>query len=73
MPTLINGLNVSLTAPFFNPDIEVLINEEKFVLSNLNKYLEVFDLLDDVKFESGAYWSHHYGFESEFLHYRSNC
>lgn len=64
MPKLKDGLNVSIKAPYFQPDFELSINDERFVLPNFHKYFDILDQYDDVKFESGAYWSHHYGFES---------
>lgn len=63
MPNLIDGLNVSIKAPYYKPDLELSINDEHFVLPNYIKYFEISDHYDE-KFESGSYWTHHYGFKS---------
>lgn len=62
-----DGLNVSVKAPYYKTDFELSINDEQFVLPNFNKYFEIMDLYDDVKFESGSFWTHHYGIESKIL------
>lgn len=68
MPNLKDGLNISVTAPFHQPNFELSINDEKFVLPNFHRYFDILDQYDDVKFESGWYWTHHYGFQSMASH-----
>ncbi len=63
MPNLMDGLNVSLKVPLFQDDFELSINDEQFKLPNYNKYFDITDQIDDVKFESLSYWTHHYGLE----------
>ncbi|XP_037039543.1 vitellogenin-3 [Bradysia coprophila] len=63
MPNLMDGLNISVKAPYYESNYELSINDEVFLIPNFNKYFDVLDQFDDVKFESGAYWSYHYGFE----------
>ncbi|KAG4079632.1 hypothetical protein HA402_010412 [Bradysia odoriphaga] len=63
MPNLMDGLNISVKAPYYESNFELSINDEVFLIPNFNKYFDVLDQFDDVKFESGAYWSYHYGLE----------
>lgn len=65
MPNLLDGLNISVNASYYKSDFQLAINDEHFELPNFNKYFEIMDLYDDVKFESGSYWTHHYGIESK--------
>jgi len=58
-----DGLNVSLRALYHMSHFDLLINNENFSIPNLNMFFDGAYFYDNVKFESGSYWSHHYGLE----------
>lgn len=65
MPNFMDGLNISVYSPFYGAEIEFSINDEQYKLPNMNRYFDLVDQYDDVKFETGSHWTHHYGLESK--------